>query len=54
MQAEDPRVYMAQHGTTTNPYDTIFAGRDAYTVLQDIPIDRLQVLPKDYGQSIMQ
>jgi hypothetical protein len=54
MQAEDPRVYMAQHGTTTNPYDTIFAGRDAYTVLQDIPIDRLQVLPKDYGRSIMQ
>lgn len=54
MQAEDPRVYMAQHGTTTNPYDAIFAGRDAYTVLQDIPIDRLQVLPKDYGQSTMQ
>jgi hypothetical protein len=55
MQAEDPRIYMAQHGTTTNPYDAIFAaGGGAYTVLQDIPIERLQVLPKDYGQSVMQ
>jgi hypothetical protein len=54
IQAEDPRVYMAQHGTTANPYDSIFAGRDAYTILQEIPIDRLQALPQDYGQSFMQ
>jgi hypothetical protein len=53
IQAEDPRVYMAQHGTTISPYDAIFAERNAYSVLQEIPIDRLQVLPQDYGQSFM-
>ena len=49
MQAEDPRPYMAAHQTTTNPYDTIFAGTPSYSVLQDIPLSRLQVLAKDYG-----
>ncbi len=49
MQAEDPRPYMAAHNTTTNPYDAIFAGRQSYAVLQDIPLSRLQVLAKDYG-----
>jgi len=49
MQAEDPRPYMAAHQTTTNPYDAIFAGTPSYSVLQDIPLSRLQVLAKDYG-----
>ncbi len=53
LQAEDPRPYMAAHGTTTNPYDAIFGGRAAYAVLQELPLSRLQVLPKDYGQSFM-
>jgi hypothetical protein len=49
MQAEDPRPYMAAHNTTTNPYDAIFAGTPSYSVLQDIPLSRLQVLAKDFG-----
>jgi hypothetical protein len=48
MQAEDPRPYMQAHGTTTNPYTAIFGGTASYAVLADIPLDRLQVLPKDY------
>jgi hypothetical protein len=53
MQAEDPRVYMSRHHTTVNPYDAIFEGRSAYSVLADIPIDRLQVLPRNYGETFM-
>jgi hypothetical protein len=49
LQAEDDRPYMAAHGTTTSPYVAIFGGRQAYEVLADIPLDRLQVLPQNYG-----
>jgi hypothetical protein len=53
IQAEDPRPYQAAHNTTTNPYDAIFGGTPSYAVLADIPIDRFQVLPQDYGKSFM-
>ncbi|GAC1519179.1 MAG: hypothetical protein NVS3B10_21010 [Polyangiales bacterium] len=52
-QAEDPRSYMSAHGLATNPYDALFEGRAVYEVLKELPLDRLQVLPKDYGQSFM-
>ena len=47
------RSYMSEHGTTINPYDALFAGRAVYDVLKELPLGRLQVLPKDYGQSFM-
>jgi hypothetical protein len=50
VQAEDDRPYMAAHGTTTSPYVAIFGGRASYSVLEDIPISRLQVLPQSYGE----
>lgn len=53
LQAEDPRPWMAAHGTTTDPYDAIWDGRSQYDALKDLPLDRLQVLPKDYGQDFM-
>jgi hypothetical protein len=49
LQAEDDRSYMAAHMTTTSPYVAIFGGAPAYQVLADVPIDRLQVLPANYG-----
>jgi hypothetical protein len=52
-QLEDERPYMAAHGTTTNPYDAIFGGRPSYQVLAELPVGRLQVLPKDYGQTFL-
>jgi hypothetical protein len=48
-QAEDPRPYMAAHGGV-NPYDALFAGVPWYTILSEIPVDRLQALPLDYGK----
>jgi hypothetical protein len=53
LQAEDDRPYMAAHGTTTSPYVAIFGGRASYDVLSDLPVDRLQVLPADYGMTFM-
>jgi hypothetical protein len=53
VQAEDDRPYMTAHDTTTSPYTAIFDGTPAYSVLADIPLSRLQVLPQNYGQSFL-
>ena len=53
LQAEDPRSYNAQHDTTGDPYATVFGGRATYAVLQEIPVSKFQVLPKDYGMDFM-
>ena len=54
--AEDPRPYMAAHGGT-DPYQALMdpdnllpPGTAKYVILGQIPIDRLQALPLDYGQ----
>jgi hypothetical protein len=52
LQAEDPRPYVAAHGGP-DPYVALFEGRPSYQVLQEIPMDRLQALPPDYGQTFM-
>ena len=52
LQAEDSRPYASAHGGT-DPYVALFQGRPSYQVLQEIPMNRLQALPKDYGQSFM-
>lgn len=56
-QAEDPRPYMAANGGV-NPYhllvdpDNLIPDDDSYTwlTLADIPVERLQALPLDYGR----
>jgi hypothetical protein len=55
-QAEDPRPYMAAHGGP-DPYDELFDPDhqfppDSYSWagLAEIPVDRLQALPLDYGR----
>lgn len=54
--AEDPRPYMARHGGP-DPYTALFDpddlvpdGSEKYVVLGEIPVDRLQALPYDYGR----
>jgi hypothetical protein len=54
--AEDPRLEMAANGGV-NPYlelmdpdDVIPDGDEKYLILGDIPVDRLQALPLDYGR----
>ena len=49
---EDPSRYMASHGGV-NPYPALFEGRPSYEVLKDMPVSRLQALPKDYGIDFM-
>ncbi|MEW9533168.1 hypothetical protein [Microbispora sp. NPDC049125] len=55
-QAEDPRPYMARHGGP-DPYIELFDpdhlvpdGSEKYLVLSEIPVERLQALPLDYGR----
>ncbi|GAB1821760.1 hypothetical protein [Herbidospora sp. RD11066] len=55
--AEDPRPYMAANGGV-DPYFTLFDptdiispdGPEKYFVLSEIPVERLQALPMDYGR----
>jgi hypothetical protein len=54
--AEDPRVEMARTGGV-DPYPGLMDpdglvpdGSEKYVILGDIPVDRLQALPLDYGQ----
>jgi hypothetical protein len=54
--AEDPRPYMASHGGV-DPYTLLFDpdnlvpdGLEKYVVLSEIPVDRLQALPLNYGR----
>jgi hypothetical protein len=54
--AEDPRPYMASHGGVADPYfalmdpdNLIPDGVEKYLILSDIPVERLQALPMDYG-----
>jgi hypothetical protein len=49
-QAEDPRPAMAKNGGT-NPYDELLGDVPWYIALNDIPVDRLQALPIDYGKA---
>lgn len=48
-QAEDPRPHMAKNGGQ-NPYDDLLGGVPWYIALNDIPVDRLEALPIDYGK----
>jgi hypothetical protein len=56
-QAEDPRPYMATHGGV-NPYHLLIDPDDqipdddslTWLTLAEIPVDRLQALPLNYGQ----
>jgi hypothetical protein len=48
-QAEDPRPHMAKNGGK-NPYDELLGGVPWYLVLNDVPVERLQALPMDYGK----
>lgn len=41
---------MAENGRT-NPYDEPLGGVPWYVALNDIPVDRLQALPIDYGKA---
>ena len=54
--AEDPRPYMALSGGV-DPYFSLFDpdnlvpdGSEKYVVLGEIPVERLQALPLNYGQ----
>jgi hypothetical protein len=47
--AEDPRPYMLHNGGS-NPYDELFGGVEWHSVLNEIPVDRLQALPLHYGR----
>jgi hypothetical protein len=49
-QAEDPRPHMARNGGK-NPYDDLLGGVPWYLALNDVPVDRLQALPIDYGKA---
>jgi hypothetical protein len=48
-QAEDPRPHMVKSGGK-NPYDELLGGVPWYLVLNDVPVERLQALPLDYGK----
>jgi hypothetical protein len=54
-QAQDPRPYEASHGGV-NPYPALldpqnrYPGYAQYVVLNEIPLNRLQALPLDYGK----
>jgi hypothetical protein len=48
-QAEDPRPYLAKNAGK-NPYDELLGGVPWYLVLNDVPVERLQALPLDYGK----
>jgi hypothetical protein len=54
-QAEDPRPYKASHGGV-NPYPALldpqnrYPGYAQYVVLNEIPLNRLEALPLNYGR----
>jgi hypothetical protein len=48
-QAEDPRPLMARNGGV-NPYVELFGGVEWHSILNEIPVERLQALPLNYGQ----
>jgi hypothetical protein len=54
-QAEDPRPYMARTGGVDpyielmDPDDLVPDGSEKYVILGEIPVERLQALPVDYG-----
>jgi hypothetical protein len=48
-QAEDPRPYLLENGGV-NPYDALFGGVEWHSILNEIPVDRLQAVPYDYGR----
>jgi hypothetical protein len=48
IRAQNPKSYMARG--EPDPYPTLFKGTPSYAILNGIPWDRLQFLPKDYGK----
>jgi hypothetical protein len=48
-QAEDPRPEMARNGGV-NPYEEFLGGVEWHSILNEIPVDRLQALPMDFGR----
>ena len=54
--AEDPRLEMARNGgidpypALMDPQNLVPDGDEKYVILGDIPVDRLQALPIDYGR----
>jgi hypothetical protein len=54
--AEDPRLEMARNGgvdpypALMDPDNLVPDGSEKYVILGDIPVDRLQALPLDYGR----
>jgi hypothetical protein len=48
-QADDPRPLMARNGGV-NPYLELFGGVEWHSILNEIPVDRLQALPLNYGE----
>jgi len=54
--AEDPRLEMAHNGgvdpyfALMDPDNVVPDGSEKYVILGDIPVDRLQALPLDYGK----
>ena len=54
--AEDPRPYAAAHGGVDpylqlmDPDNLVPDGSEKYYVLHDVPVERLQALPLDYGR----
>jgi hypothetical protein len=54
-QAEDPRPYLERNGGVDpyielfDPDDLLPDGDEKYFVLSEIPVERLQALPIDYG-----
>jgi hypothetical protein len=48
IRAQSPKSYTA--AGRPDPYPELFEGKPAYTVLNGFPWERLQFMPKDYGQ----
>lgn len=54
--AEDPRPHLAANGgvdpyfALMDPDDLVPDGAEKYVILGEIPVERLQALPYDYGR----
>ena len=48
IRAQNPKSYASNGGP--DPYSLLFKGTPSYAILNGIPWDRLQFMPKDYGK----
>ena len=48
LRAENPKSYTTLG--KPDPYEGLFAGKPAWAILQGVPWEKLQFLPKDYGK----